>query len=76
MELNIFDLAPLLSDTDKCIEFLRGRNLLLQDYICCNNTCSKVKDSKLSDKRFFNVIPVTGDTQYEQKVSGRNQNWN
>ena len=35
MDLNILDVAPILSDTSMCIGFLRGRNLLLSDYICC-----------------------------------------
>ena len=53
MELNILDIAPVITNTDTCIQFLRGRNLLLQDYLCCNNPCSKVKDLKISDNQIF-----------------------
>ena len=53
MELNIFDLVPILSDISTCINFLRGRNLLVQDYFCCNQTCSKVRDPKTSDNEVF-----------------------
>ena len=50
MELNILDLAP---DTQTCIQFLRGRNLLLQDYIYCGNICQKVRDPNVSDNEIF-----------------------
>ena len=53
MEVNIIELAPIISDTKKCINFLRGRNLLLQDYICCQQQCSKVMDIKLTDREIF-----------------------
>ena len=53
MELNILDIAPILSDTETCINFLRGRNLLLQDYHCCGNICSKVQDPNCSDGQIF-----------------------
>ena len=53
METNIFDIAPVLSDIKICIAFLRGRNLLLNDYICCGNECSKVMDISISDRERF-----------------------
>ena len=53
MECNILEIAPALSDTMKCIDFLRGRNLLLQDYKCCGQFCSKVMDRELTDKQRF-----------------------
>ena len=53
MELNILDIAHVLSDVNVCIEYLRGRNLLLQDYFCCGNPCQKVKDPNCSDKQIF-----------------------
>ena len=53
MEVNIIELAPIISDTKKCINFLHGRNLLLQDYICCQQQCSKVMDIKLTDREIF-----------------------
>ena len=53
MNLNILDISPVLCDIKKCIGFLRGRNLLLQDFICCNQTCSKVTDISLSDREIF-----------------------
>ena len=53
LELNILDLAPVITDTQTCIQFLRGRNLLLQDYICCGNICQKVRDPNVSDNEIF-----------------------
>ena len=53
MELNILDITPVLSDTLICINFLRGRNLLIQDYWCCGQITSKVMDVELSDKQSF-----------------------
>ena len=53
MDLNILDVAPILTDTTRCINFLRGRNLLLQDYICCQNICCKVKEPNSSDGEIF-----------------------
>ena len=53
MNVNIFDIAPVLSDTKFCIAYMRGRNLLLQDFFCCNSQCSKVTDISLSDKETF-----------------------
>ena len=53
MELNILDIAPVLSDTRICINFLRGRNLLIQDYWCCGHITSKVMDSDITDKQCF-----------------------
>ena len=53
METNIFDIAPVLSDIKTCIAFLRGRNLLLNDYICCGIQCSKVADISISDRERF-----------------------
>ena len=53
MELNILDIAPVITDTRTCINFLRGRNLLLNDLICCRNVCKKVKDPNSSDGEIF-----------------------
>ena len=53
MNVGILDIAPVLSDVRTCIEFLRGRNLLLNDYICCNQICSKVTDISITDKQIF-----------------------
>ena len=53
MNLNILDIAPIISDISMCRGFLRGRNLLLSDYFCCNETCSKVMDCSLSDNEIF-----------------------
>ena len=53
MELNILDIAPVISDTKTCVQFLRGRNLLLQDYHCCRNICKKVADPNVSDHEIF-----------------------
>ena len=52
-DINILEIAPVLSDTHNCIIFLRGHNLLLEDYFCCNQTCSKVMDVHISDKERF-----------------------
>ena len=53
MEFNILELAPIISDTKQCITFLRGRNLLLEDYICCGQPSAKVVDPNLTDKEIF-----------------------
>ena len=53
MDLDILDVAELFQNVSMCINFLWGRNLLLSDYYCCNNLCSKVRDSSLSDKQIF-----------------------
>ena len=53
MNINIIDLAPLLTDVKQCIAFMRGRNLLLQDFYCCRNRCSKVMDVSITDKEWF-----------------------
>ena len=53
MDLDIFDIAGLLNNVQNCIEFLRGRNLLLSDLHCCNQLCSKVMDISLSDRQIF-----------------------
>ena len=46
-------MAPILSSTEKTIEFMRGRNLLLQDYICCGHPCAKVTNIQVTDKKIF-----------------------
>ena len=46
-------MSPIIGSVPKTIEFLRGHNLLLQDFHCCGNTCSKVHDISLSDKQIF-----------------------
>ena len=53
MELNILDIAPVISDTKICVNFLRGRNLLLNDYICCGIVSKKVADPNSSDGEIF-----------------------
>ena len=53
MDLNILDVAPVLTDVSICIAFLRGRNLLLSDFFCCNQLCAKVHDASLTDKEIF-----------------------
>ena len=53
MDLDIINFGPVLIDVTKSIEFLRGRNLLLNDYFCCGSMCSKVMDSSLNDKQIF-----------------------
>ena len=53
MEVNIIEIAPFISETSKCIEFLRGHNLLLQDLWCCGRIASKVLDLQISDKERF-----------------------
>ena len=53
MDVNILDIAPVLSDIKTCIAYLRGRNLLLNDYFCCETQCSKVMDISLNDREIF-----------------------
>ena len=53
MDFTILDIAPLLASIPLTITFLRGRNLLLQDFFYCGNLCSKVKDNKLTDNEIF-----------------------
>ena len=53
MELNILDIVPLITDTKTCINFLRGRNLLLQDYICCGIVSKKVCEPNCLDNEIF-----------------------
>ena len=53
MEFDILGLRPIIQDVSKTITFLRGRNLLLADFICCQMPCSKVMDFSLSDKQIF-----------------------
>ena len=53
MELDLFDIADVFQNVSSCINFLRGCNLLLQDLLCCNQICSKVRDSSISDKQIF-----------------------
>ena len=51
--MDIFELAPIIQDSNKTIEFMHGHNLLLQDYMCCHTQCSKVMDCSLTDKQIF-----------------------
>ena len=51
--LDIFDVGILFQNVNLTIEFMRGRNLLLQDYLCCGSECSKVHDISLSDWQIF-----------------------
>ena len=53
MDLDLFDVSHLFSNVRECIDFLRGRNLLLSDLLCCNQIASKVMDVSLSDKQIF-----------------------
>ena len=53
MDLDILDLAGVFQNVSMCIGFLRGRNLLLADYFCCQQNCSKVMDVSLSDREIF-----------------------
>ena len=53
MNVNLLDIAPVLCNVKETIGFLRGLNLLLQDYLCCGETCSKVHDISLTDKEIF-----------------------
>ena len=53
MDLDIFDVANLFQNVKQCIQFLRGRNLLLADFFCCNQIASKMMDVSLSDKEIF-----------------------
>ena len=53
MELALLDLTGVLQNVNLCIEFLRGRNLLLANYHCCRQICSIVRDSSLSDSQIF-----------------------
>ena len=46
-------MAAFLTNVNNCILFLRGRNLLLEDFYCCRVVCSKVYDSSLTDKQIF-----------------------
>ena len=50
---DIISMSPVFQSVTKSIEFLRGHNLLLQDFYCCNQVCSKVHDISLSDKQIF-----------------------
>ena len=50
---DIFSIAPIIQDVKQTIVFMRGHNLLLQDYFCCNNMCSKVMDISLKDREIF-----------------------
>ena len=77
MEFTILDIAPLLSSIQLTITFMRGHNLLLQDYFCCGMQCSKVRDIKLSDQKYFSVNQQYAEsgTQSEQTVFGLNQNY-
>ena len=52
-DLNLLDVAPLLSDINSCMRFLRQNNLLKQDHYCCNQPCSKVMDVSLTDREIF-----------------------
>ena len=70
MELNILDVTPILTDTKTCINFLRGRNLLLQDCICCYNICAIVQMM-----RFSNAKIVDEGTSLGVAVSGKSQNY-
>ena len=53
MDVDIFGIAAIIGDVSKTINFFRGRNLLLADYICCHVPCSKVMDCSLTDKQIF-----------------------
>ena len=50
---DIFNIGPIIQNVNTTVQFLRGRNLLLQDFFCCGITCSKVMDVSLSDKQIF-----------------------
>ena len=76
MDLNIFDIAQIISDNKKCIEFLHGRNLLIQDYHCCREIVQKYKIKRSVTMRCSNVKNVGVDIPSEFKVFGRNQNLN
>ena len=44
--LSVFE---LFTDVNKCINLMCGRNLLLENVICCRQICSKVYDSASTD---------------------------
>ena len=51
--IDFVDIVENLTNVKSCIQFLRGRNLLLSDFFFCNVTCSKVGDISLTDKEIF-----------------------
>ena len=51
--LDILEISPIISSVTETNNFMRGHNLLLQDYFCCNQTCSKVTDMSISDHQVF-----------------------
>ena len=54
-DFDILEIAPIISNVRECIRFLRGRNLLLNDFICCQHISSKVTDIKISDHEIFQM---------------------
>ena len=72
--MNLLDVASLFTDVKKCITFLRGRNLLKQDHVCCNQNASKVMDISLTDREIFNAMYVMQEHQLETALTGLNQN--
>ena len=53
MNIGIFEISSLITDVKKCVEFMRGHNLLIQDYFCCHQIASKVHDISLTDREIF-----------------------
>ena len=50
---NIFEISEIISDIRNTIDFLRTRNLLKNEFVCCGINCSKVMDISLKDKQIF-----------------------
>lgn len=73
-DLNLLDVAPLLSDINSCKRFLHQNNLLKQDHYCCNQPCSKVMDVSLTDREYFNAEYALKGAQLGIIHSGQNQN--
>ena len=65
MNVNILTLSPVLSDVKNCIQYMRGRNLLLNDYISCNVRASKVMDVHLKTNRFSSATLIISAIQLE-----------
>ena len=51
--MDFFEIVPILQNVKETITFMRGRNLLLQDFFCCGIACSKVMDISLQDREIF-----------------------
>ena len=72
-DLDILQIAPIIQDVKQTITFMRGRNLLLQDYFCCQLPCSKVMDISLKDKEIFQCKTCSKGTVSDKAHFGSNR---